>query len=41
MRGVRNAMRSGEGLVFVISGKGTVFLTPTHRNASIASTALT
>ncbi|WP_255579550.1 AIM24 family protein [Deinococcus sp. RIT780] len=41
VRGVRNAMRSGEGLVFVISGKGTVFLTPTHRNASIASTALT
>jgi uncharacterized protein (AIM24 family) len=27
--GLRNAMRSGEGLVFVFRGKGTVWLTPT------------
>lgn len=32
VRGLRNAARSGEGLVFVLSGKGTVFLTPTHTN---------
>jgi uncharacterized protein (AIM24 family) len=29
--GLRNAMRSGEGLVFVFRGKGTVWLTPTMR----------
>jgi uncharacterized protein (AIM24 family) len=29
--GLRNAMRSGEGLVFVFRGKGTVWLTPTRR----------
>lgn len=29
VRGLRNAMRSGEGLVFVFRGKGTVWLTPT------------
>jgi uncharacterized protein (AIM24 family) len=37
VRGLRNAMRSGEGLVFVISGAGTVFLTPTHRALSAAT----
>lgn len=31
VRGLRNAMRSGEGLVFVFKGKGTVWLTPTMR----------
>jgi len=31
VRGLRNAMRSGEGLVFVFSGRGTVWLTPTMR----------
>lgn len=31
VRGLRNAMRSGEGLVFVFTGKGTVWLTPTMR----------
>ena len=31
VRGLRNAMRSGEGLVFVFRGKGTVWLTPTAR----------
>lgn len=31
VRGLRNAMRSGEGLVFVLSGRGTVWLTPTVR----------
>jgi len=31
VRGLRNAMRSGEGLVFVLRGKGTVWLTPTMR----------
>ncbi|MFC4256247.1 hypothetical protein GRI97_11045 [Altererythrobacter xixiisoli] len=29
--GLRNAMRSGEGLVFVFRGRGTVWLTPTLR----------
>jgi len=29
VRGLRNILRSGEGLVFVISGKGSVWLTPT------------
>lgn len=29
VRGLRNAARSGEGLVFILSGTGTVFLTPT------------
>lgn len=28
--GIRNAMRSGEGLVYVIRGRGTVWLMPTH-----------
>ena len=37
VRGLRNAARSGEGLVFVLSGKGTVFLTPTHQALSGAS----
>ncbi len=37
VRGLRNAMRSGEGLVFMISGQGSVFLTPTHRNLSAAT----
>ena len=31
VRGLRNAMRSGEGLVFAFSGRGTVWLTPTMR----------
>jgi uncharacterized protein (AIM24 family) len=31
VRGLRNAMRSGEGLVFVFKGRGTVWLTPTAR----------
>lgn len=31
VRGLRNAMRSGEGLVYVFRGKGTVWLTPTVR----------
>lgn len=31
VRGLRNALRSGEGLVFVFSGRGTVWLTPTMR----------
>jgi uncharacterized protein (AIM24 family) len=31
VRGLRNAMRSGEGLVFVFTGRGTVWLTPTMR----------
>jgi len=29
VRGLRNALRTGEGLVYVLSGRGTVFLTPT------------
>ncbi|GGJ80649.1 AIM24 family protein [Deinococcus aquiradiocola] len=37
VRGLRSAMRSGEGLVYVLSGHGQVFFTPTHRKASIAS----
>jgi len=31
VRGLRNAMRSGEGVVFAFSGTGTVWLTPTVR----------
>jgi uncharacterized protein (AIM24 family) len=31
VRGLRNALRSGEGLVFVFTGRGTVWLTPTMR----------
>lgn len=31
VRGLRNAMRTGEGVVFVFSGRGTVWLTPTMR----------
>ncbi|MFS0735861.1 AIM24 family protein [Sphingomonas sp. 1P06PA] len=31
VRGLRNAMRSGEGLVFVFRGRGTVWLTPTMK----------
>lgn len=31
VRGLRNAMRSGEGLVFVLSGRGTVWITPTMK----------
>lgn len=31
VRGLRNAMRTGEGLVFVFRGRGTVWLTPTMR----------
>lgn len=29
--GLRNAMRSGEGLVYVLRGRGTVWLMPTHQ----------
>jgi uncharacterized protein (AIM24 family) len=32
--GLRNAMRSGEGMVFVIRGQGTVWLLPTSRIAA-------
>lgn len=31
VRGLRNALRSGEGLVFVFRGRGTVWLMPTMR----------
>ena len=31
VRGLRNAMRTGEGLVFAMSGRGTAWLTPTMR----------
>ena len=31
VRGLRNAMRTGEGLVYVFNGRGTVWLTPTKR----------
>jgi uncharacterized protein (AIM24 family) len=31
VRGLRNAMRSGEGLVYMFRGRGTVWLTPTVR----------
>lgn len=31
VRGVRNAMRSGEGLVYKLRGNGTVWLTPTAK----------
>lgn len=31
VRGLRNAWRSGEGLVYVFRGRGTVWLTPTMR----------
>lgn len=34
VRGLRNAMRSGEGLVFVLKGTGTVWLTPTNKLVS-------
>jgi uncharacterized protein (AIM24 family) len=30
-KGLRNLYRSGEGLVYVLSGQGTVWLTPTAR----------
>lgn len=30
VRGARNALRSGEGLVYTLQGPGQVFLTPTH-----------
>lgn len=36
VRGLRNALRSGEGLVYVLKGHGQVFLTPTHRKPSVA-----
>lgn len=31
VRGLRNAMRSGEGLVYRFRGNGTVWLTPTAK----------
>jgi uncharacterized protein (AIM24 family) len=31
VRGLRNAMRTGEGLVYSFRGRGTVWLTPTMR----------
>ncbi|ADV68201.1 AIM24 family protein [Deinococcus maricopensis] len=33
VRGLRNAARSGEGLVYTLHGPGQVFLTPTHISA--------
>lgn len=36
VRGLRNAMRSGEGLVYVLSGYGTAYLTPTAVQMSAA-----
>ncbi|WP_189074262.1 AIM24 family protein [Deinococcus sedimenti] len=30
VRGLRNSLRSGEGLVYTLDGPGQVFLTPTH-----------
>lgn len=33
VRGLRNIMRSGEGLVYRLQGQGTVYLTPTSRIA--------
>ena len=33
VKGLRNALRSGEGLVYVLSGRGTVWLMPTARTA--------
>jgi len=38
VRGLRNMLRSGEGLVYTFTGEGTVFLTPTARRVSVAST---
>ena len=35
--GLKNALRSGEGLVYAISGHGQVFFTPTYRKGSVAS----
>lgn len=36
--GIRNAMRSGEGLVYVFRGRGTVWLMPTHSPTDFAAT---
>lgn len=33
VRGLRNAARSGEGLVYTLKGPGQIFLTPTHVSA--------
>ena len=33
VRGLRNALRSGEGLVYVLRGSGTVWLMPTSRTS--------
>ena len=33
VRGLRNALRSGEGLVYVLRGRGTVWLMPTARTS--------
>ena len=33
VRGLRNSLRSGEGLVYTMRGPGQVFLTPTHITA--------
>lgn len=35
VKGLRNALRSGEGLVFVFKGRGTVWLTPTARIGTV------
>lgn len=35
--GIRNAMRSGEGLVYVLRGRGTVWLMPTHAATDFAA----
>ena len=35
--GLRNALRSGEGLVYALRGHGQVFFTPTHKRLSVAA----
>ena len=37
VKGLRNALRSGEGLVYVLRGSGQVFFTPTYKRVSVAS----
>lgn len=39
VRGLRNALRSGEGVVFEYSGEGTIYLTPTVNRLSVANLA--
>ncbi len=40
VRGLRNALRSGEGLVFLFSGLGSVYITPTYKHVTVANTTL-